>query len=191
MQEKWQNMPHRRHLLKWLKVFVIVLVVFFIIKIVSDIKSYGYIGEGITPTNVITVSGTGDVLATPDIAEFNFSVSNDAATAASAESSAATTTNAIIAALTSAGVATADIKTTDYNLSPKYAYQNGPVVCPQVATANGTAIACPPYQSSQLVGYTVTESVDVKVRNIDSAGALLAQVTTLGGDQRLAIVVYD
>src|ERR1700677_1125592 len=103
------------------------LAIFLLIAAVSELKSYGYIGEGIQPSNTITVSGTGMVVAVPDTATFTFTVSDTAADVATAQGKATASSNAIISYLEGAGVAATDIQTTDYEVNPQY--QSNSSIC--------------------------------------------------------------
>ena len=111
----------------------------------------------------INVRGEGEVLARPDIGTFSFSVMSEGADAATAQSDSAERTNAIISYLEEAGVEEKDIKTTNYYLNPKYRYEDR--VCP-------TGSYCPPGNPT-IDGYEVTQTVEVKVRDLDSAGDLI------------------
>ena len=178
------------------------LTVFLLIQAISGIKQFYYIGHEVNQNNIITVSGTGFVLAVPDTAEFSFSVVTDAKQVASAQSNAAAKTNAIIAALKAMGIADTDIQTTGYNSYPTYSYQNA--VCPQPlevmsGSASGygsgtasSAIYCPPGKQT-LTGYEVSETLSVKVRKTDDAGAALSKVGALGATNisGLSFVVDD
>ena len=168
-------------LLMWGKVFLIVLSIFVGLKAIGALKEYKYIGRGNNaPVNTITVQGTGEVIATPDTADFSYTISEDAATAAAAQDKAATKANAVLAAVKAAGVDAADIKTTSYNLSPKYEYtQTGAQSNVMIACPYNYGTPCPPTGRQTITGYTVSESVDVKVRKIDDAGALIAKITAL------------
>jgi uncharacterized protein YggE len=173
---------HKKHLFKCIKIFVIVLTIFVGIKAVEALKEYQYIGVGTPATDVITVSGTGDVLATPDVADFSFTVSEDGTTAVDAQNKATPKVNAALAAIKAAGVADADVKTTSYDLSPKYEYNT--IACPQVMSqgSGGTNMIypCPPSGKQTLTGYTLSETIEVKVRKTDTAGDLLAKITAVG-----------
>ncbi len=118
----------------------------------------------------ITVDGKGEIFAKPDVATFNFSVNTKEADAATAQTSAATRVNAIVDYLKTKGIDEKDIKTTGYYLNPRYEY-------PQVRC---TEWNCPPAGEPKLVGYEVTQSVDVKVRKTEDAGVLIAGVGELG-----------
>src|SRR5580692_10194385 len=99
---------------KALFVAVILLAVFLAVLAVSTAEGLKYIGTGITATNTISVSGHGEALGVPDIATFSYSVVSDKPTVAAAQADATTQANAVTDYLTSQGVSTNDIQTTNY-----------------------------------------------------------------------------
>ncbi len=180
--EKIIQATHRVRTAAWFA--LIMLGVFLTFAALGEIKALRYIGSGVTATDTITVSGTGDVLAIPDTAEFSFTVQNTATDVAAAQAAAATSENAIVAYLKSQGVADADIQTTDYEVNPQYEYQQA--LCPNTQVQGGTgasAIYCPPSGKQVLAGYQVSETVSVKVHDTSKAGALLAGVGSKGASQ--------
>ncbi|MEM9336621.1 MAG: SIMPL domain-containing protein [Patescibacteria group bacterium] len=118
----------------------------------------------------ITVSGEGEVLAVPDIGEFSFTVAAEGDDATEAQEASATTINAIIEYLSENGVEERDIKTQNYNLFPRYRFEER--VCP-------AGSFCPPGDRVQ-DGFEVSQTVRVKVRTTDEAGALISGVGELG-----------
>lgn len=118
----------------------------------------------------ITVDGKGEIFAKPDVATFNFSVNAKEADAAAAQNSAATRLNDIVSYLKEKGIDEKDIKTTGYYLNPRYEYPD--VRC--------TEWGCPPSGEAKLIGYEVTQSVDVKVRKTEDAGMLISGVGEKG-----------
>lgn len=112
----------------------------------------------------IMVRGEGEVMARPDVGAFSFSVTAEAKDAASAQTQSAEKTNAILAYLEEAGVEEKDVKTSGYSLNPKYRYETQ--VCP-------VNMYCPP-SDPVIDGYTVTQTVEVKVRDLDKAGDLIS-----------------
>lgn len=130
------------------------------------IKEAKYVYSG--PT-VISVRGVAEVTQVPDIATFTFSVNAEAETPAAAQEQSAEAVNAILAYLAEEGVAEGDIKTTGYNLSPRYEYRQEPCV----------AGACPPGRQI-LTGYTAFQTVEVRVRDTEVAGGLIAGVGERG-----------
>jgi len=149
---------------------VILLSVFLGVKTLNSLKESSYIGRGTYAANVITVSGTGEVLAVPDIGSFSFSVVEDGKTVSEAQGKATKKVNTIIDALKAQGIAEKDIKTDSYNSYPRYDYTSQPMC------ANGY---CPPTKQV-LSGYEVSQTVSVKIRKTADAGAVLTKVGDLG-----------
>src|ERR1700759_5198535 len=79
-----------------------------------------HVGRSATPTtgSTITVTGNGTVDSTPDQASFDFGVTTNGSTAAQALGSNSARARAIIDALKKAGIASADIQTTQVSLWP-------------------------------------------------------------------------
>ena len=110
----------------------------------------------------ISVTGMGEVTGTPDTVEVDLGVSILGATVDEATSLAADKADALIAALTSNGVAREDITTTDYSIYPEYDYSGN---------------------EQRLLGYRVSNTVRAKIRNVQETGAVLDSVTAAAGDE--------
>ena len=158
-------------------VFVVVISIFFLVKIVNEIRE-GALFTGGVPQTTITVSGEGEVFATPDIAVFTFSVEAESSTIKEAQDSASKSANSALEYLDNVDIDDEDIKTTNYSASPRYEYRRETIVCV-------TDPCVQPPGRQVLIGYRVTQTIQVKVRNIDEAGEVLAGVGgfahTLGG----------
>ncbi len=150
---------------------VSMLSLLFIALFANQIKMLVGIGETHTATNTFTVNGTGKVTVIPDVATFSFSVTQTASTVAAAQAAATTQINNALSALTSAGVASSDVKTLSYNINPHYESQGGGCSGP-----NGI---CTP-SKSVLTGYDVSQTIQVKVRDLSKAGALFTTIGSLG-----------
>ena len=150
---------------KYILVLITALSVFIGVKVLATLKEFSYIGKNVYPQTAITVTGKGEVMASPDIASFTFSVQEEGNNTKIAQDKATEKSNAIVAALKKAGIEEKDIKTISYNVSPKYEYSNG--VC--------TQYSCPPSKST-ITGYQVSQDVQIKVRKIDIAGDMLSLV---------------
>lgn len=121
-----------------------------------------------------TVSGEGEVTAVPDIATVIITVRESAKTVPEAQKLAEAKVNAAIAALSDFGVEEKDQKTLSYNVNPKY--ENVPV-------SSGMYY---PISNQRIVGYEVTQTVQIKVRKVDSAGEIIgalgaANITEISG----------
>ncbi len=145
----------------------------------SAIKEYSYIGRDINSQTTISVSGDGESFATPDIATVSFTISKEAKTPAEARKQVDEAMKKIHTFLTDAKVGENDIKTTAYDLYPKYDYVRTPCVTPYDIAA-GSYIAPCSDGKQVLAGYTVSQSVDVKIRVLDDAGTVLGGLADNG-----------
>jgi uncharacterized protein YggE len=158
---------------------------------ISYADSYG---KSIPPSSFrsFTVSGEGKATAIPDVAEFNFTVTTEGGKDIAASQAANTTAmNKAIAFVKSDGVADKDITTESYNIDPRYQTYScspKPVVYNDISVSTGGAEAsvpaiastCPP---STIIGYTVTQSVDVKVRDFTKIGDIMNGVVKNGANE--------
>lgn len=117
------------------------------------------------PEHTISVTGTGKVVVTPDIADLRLGVSVNKPTVKAARASAAESMTNVIAALKKLGIADKDIQTTNLSLQPNYEYNNG---------------------APRLKGYNLTNTVAVTIRDLEKIGdaiddSLAAGATTMDG----------
>jgi uncharacterized protein len=152
-----------------LSMVLLLLAVFLFAETIKSFKEYKYVGGGVSPSNIISVSGGGEVFAVPDTAEFTFTIFEEAATAKEVQDAATKKANESIQALKEKGVEDKDIKTVNYALSPKYEWQTD---------VNCLRYPCP--KNRKQVGFTLSQSMEVKVRNEDSAASMLEIVTEKG-----------
>jgi uncharacterized protein YggE len=78
-----------------------------------------------TNEHTLSVTGTGTVKVTPDVADVQLGVQITRETAKAARDDAATAMSAVIEALRALGIADADIQTSYINLGPVYDYNSG------------------------------------------------------------------
>ena len=112
-----------------------------------------------TNSRQVTVVGSGQVQGTPDTLTANVSIEFTAPDVTAAMNQTSERQQAVINALVTAGVDRKDIRTAQVRLQPQY----GP-------------------ESSAIVGYRASNSIDVKIRNLDSASNTLALIVSTGGD---------
>jgi uncharacterized protein YggE len=117
---------------------------------------------------VVTVSADGQSTAVPDMAVLNLSVVKQAKTAREALDDDNKAMNDVIAALKKGGIADRDLQTSGFSVQPQYTYPQG-----------GDGQQQPP----QLVGYQVSNSLTVRVRDLLELGAIIDQSVTLGVNQ--------
>ncbi len=148
---------------------VVLLALFLGFKTLNTIKEFSSIGEGVYPANTISVSGKGSVFSIPDTGSFSFTVSEEGKTVKDAQDKASKKMNAILDAIKEMGIEEKDIKTIGYSSNPKYEYQNA--ICREGY--------CPPGKQV-LLGYEVSQTIAIKVRDTESAGEVLTKVGSLG-----------
>ncbi len=168
----------KNKLFKGVGVLVIILSVYFIVKIFSEIKRGSLLGESDQPA-MISFSGHGEVTAVPDIANIYFTISKDAKTVKDAQASVAVIEKEALSFLSEKGVAKKDIKAANASFYPKYEYKQA--ACPQLAPAGVDTVSsyyCPGNKQI-IVGYTASESIMVKIRKTDDAGAIIEGLGTI------------
>lgn len=144
----------------------------------SYVNSYG---KSIEPSSFrsFSVSGDGTATAIPDVAAFSFQViTQGGKDIGSLQAKNTEAANKAIAFLKSEGVETEDIKTQYYNVDPRYETYD----CSKMAAIEPTrsAVSCPP---SSIVGYTVSQSVGVKIRDFDKIGNIMSGIVESGANQ--------
>lgn len=108
--------------------------------------------------HTLTVQGSGKVTVVPDVARVYLGVTLTKPTVKEARDAAAKAMTNVIAAIKGLGVADADLQTTGLSLSARY--------------ANGS--------STKIVGYVISEQVQVTVRDLDKAGDVVDVATAKG-----------
>src|SRR3989344_3922705 len=145
-----------------------ILFLFLLAETIGEIKSFRFIGSSPTNQSIISVSGKGEVVAVPDIATFSLSVTEESLAVKQAQDSAAEKMNAIIAYLKKQGVSEKDIQTSGYNICPRYEYEKQATLYP---SREG---------KRSLAAYVVTQSLQIKIRDLGNAGTIIGGIGELG-----------
>jgi len=121
-----------------------------------------------TRSRTITVTGTGEVHGTPDVADLVLGVSGRAGSAAEVMSRIADRAQKVIGALHDTGVSDDDIQTADLTVSPVYD------------------------EDGKVTGYEATNTVSVRIRDLSKAGAIVdAAAATAGDDIRVQGITFS
>ncbi len=147
-------------------IFIVIFFVFLMAAVIYSIffgpaKKYG---DSLMPARTISVSAEGKVTVSPDIAKLSFSVVSEGLDPKVLADDNNQKMKAAIDFVKSQGIDEKDIKTTDYNLSPKYEYDEET-------------------RESSISGYTFTQTVLVKIRDLDKTADILAGLPPLGINQ--------
>ncbi len=167
-----------------------ILALFLLAKTVNEVKSYSDIGSNQNPNgmeDIITVSGEAEMDVKPDITTFSWTVDATGRTVVDAQNKAAEIANKAIAFLKEKGIKEADLKTTGYYTNTRYETKYTPcTVSAPRSSADSMIAPMPPCGNTQSVpsGYDTTQTVEVKVRDIDKepgkTSELIAGLGTIG-----------
>jgi uncharacterized protein len=111
----------------------------------------------------LDINATGEVTRVPDVAIISAGVVSRAATASAALQDTANRMERVLAALKRAGIADRDIQTSNVSLNPEYRYVQD--------------------QAPQLVGYTASNNVTIRFRDIRNSGKILDALVSQGANQ--------
>jgi len=142
-------------LLNVLIVVAVLNVVFFVMPLL------GRLAGSFVSARTITVAAEGKTTVTPDLAESSFSVLSTGKNPQDLADSNNQKITAVITFLKSEGLTDKDIATTGYNLSPNYQYDSNT-------------------QRNFITGYSLTQTVTVKMRDFVKVPEIIAGLTPLG-----------
>lgn len=153
-----------------LGIAIVIVIFIFAYSTVMYVNSYS---KSIQPSSFrqFSASGEGKVTAVPDIAQFTFSVITQGdKNITTLQKDNTEKVNQAIDFLKSSGIDPKDIKTQNYNLNPRYQYYS----CPQDVSG--------PCRPPEITGYTITQTVLVKIRDFSKIGDVLAGIIEKGAN---------
>lgn len=134
----------------------------------------------------IWVSGNGKASGAPDVAVVSLGVESVEDTAATARANAAAAMRRVTTALTGAKVASADIQTRYFNISPRY--QSVEVErCDsdsdgEAEKEQASKESCYKVWENRLIGYSVSNQATVKIRDLGNVGGIIDAVAEAAGN---------
>ena len=141
----------------FLNLFLIVLVILGMFSM-SALRRYI---DSTSSNRTISVSAEGKTVVTPDIAKINFSVVTEGADTVKISDENIKKMNKAIDFIKAEGVESKDIQTAGYNLSPRYEYDEDK-------------------RKSFISGYTLTQTVYVKIRDFSKISSVLGALPGFG-----------
>ena len=111
----------------------------------------------------LDINAVGEVTRVPGVAVISAGVVSRSVSASTALQDTADKMDRVLSALKHAGVESRDIQTSNVSLNPEYRY--------------------PENQAPQLVGYTATNSVTVRFRDLKNSGKILDALVAQGANQ--------
>lgn len=128
----------------------------------NNIQSFAFIGKADRLERTIRVEATGKVTAQPDIARTTIGMLSKGDSVSEAQQKNTEVMNTLILKLRDAGVDREDIQTANYNIYPRYRYTED--------------------EGRVEDGYDVSQSVTVKIRNLEKASTILAIAGEVGAN---------
>ncbi len=123
----------------------------------------------------VTVDGDGKVTVKPDIARISLSVASTGKTVKEVTEDNTKKMNSVLGELKQMGIRAEDMQTSSYDLYPQYDY-NTPIYIdstkPELAN-----------KAPKIIGYTLNQTVDVKVRDLTKTDDVIDRATKVGANQ--------
>ncbi len=143
-----------------------ILLIILVVIVFGKLAFCGNCYKNDVQKDTITVSGKGEINVKPDIATVSFSITEENMDVAKASDAVNTKIAKVVENLKANGIDEKDIKTTDYSIYPRYDYVKSDIYIS--------------YASKQvLAGYDVTQSIQVKIRDLEKAGKIITDLGTL------------
>jgi len=161
----------KSRLVKVIVALFILLSVYFTVKIISEMKSYRYIGGGALASNTISFDGKGEVMAAPDLATISFTIRETSKEMQDAQTKVTTKETAVLDFLEKSEIEKKNIKTESYSSYPKYDYGT--------PCYYGSMVPCR-QDTPKIVGYEVSEYVSVKIHDLSKVGEILKGIGAVG-----------
>ncbi|KKR48365.1 MAG: hypothetical protein UT86_C0006G0003 [Candidatus Magasanikbacteria bacterium GW2011_GWC2_40_17] len=149
-----------------MKVLVGILLAYLIVFVGTlarnNMKKFQYIGIADRIPYTISITGEGKETASPNVAVTDIGFVTEGVDVASIQKQNTEKMNKLIIEVKKLGIKDADIQTSNYSVYPKYDYTNG---------------------RSEISGYTINQSVTLKIRDLTKISSVLAKVGEVGVNQ--------
>jgi len=149
-----------------LSLLLLVLTISTVVDIFNKVKENKYIGQDAEFKNTIVISDVGEVSAVPDLAMVSLTVTNEAERVEEAIAENADKMNTVIEEIKKLGIEEKDLKTTSFNIYPRYEY-----IKDRFGYTTG---------KRTLAGYEITQVLEVKIRDIEKVGTVIEKGTSVG-----------
>jgi len=146
------------------------LVVPSLVAVLLATPALAQVGPSWQPPSSISASAQQEAKVAPDKATLSISVMTRATTAAAAATENAKKQTAVLYALRSLGLTNEQLSTTGYSVQPEYRYQ--------------------PNKDPQLIGYSVTNTITVDIRDLKTIGKVIDAALGAGANQISSLEFY-
>ena len=162
MNEEYCRIGCKKIVAPIMALVLIVLGIYLVSLTRNSMESYNYIGKSPEFQDRITISGDGKVTVSPDVATISVGVITEKKSVADAQSENTEKMNGIIKSLKGDfEIESDDLQTSRYRINPRYQYDDG---------------------KRSIVGYEVSQTLTVKVRDFDNIGGVISKSGDLGAN---------
>jgi uncharacterized protein YggE len=145
----------------FLSALMITAVLFLSAKTRNEWLAHRYIGHVPTQRDIINIQGEGKITSQPTIAQVNVGVYSEGNDVAAVQRDNTDKVNAITASLKDLNIKPDDLQTSNYAINPRYDYKDG---------------------LQRLIGYSVSQQLAVKIRDLTKVGKALTNVGQLNAN---------
>jgi len=150
-------------------ILIVIVCLFVFVKFINEVKVNKYVGRDAQSLSTISVSGSGEVVATSNIATLTLNLERDAVTSKEAQANLNDLVTKVLKYLKDNKIEDKDVKSEFGGVSPKYSYDK--VAC--------YTYPCPS-NDPKITGYAATQSIVVKIREVDNANTIRTGLTDIG-----------
>lgn len=136
------------------------MVILIVLGLFAAKALWGY-GRSVYPSRVVSVNAEGKVVVSPDVANLSFSVITEDKDPEKIQNENNAKINTALDFVKGEGVDAKDIKTSGYNLSPRYEYDEKT-------------------RRSFISGYTLVQNITVKIRDLSKTGKIIGGLPSRG-----------
>lgn len=159
----WPNWRENRLFSVLLAILILVAAVWLVSVVRNNFKTWHAIGLAPVAPRTISIDGLGKVSSPPTIAQISTGVVSEGdLNIGKTQKQNTDKMNALVVALKTLGIADKDLQTANYNISPRYDYTDG---------------------KSRITGYTVSQELSVKVRDLTKVSDVFQKAGELGANQ--------
>lgn len=155
----------------------LVLLTLFLFLAVSAKNAFERGGRDPIARNTISVNATAKRSVKPDIAQASFTIRKENASLETARNEVSTLSNKVTDFLKNKGVEEKDIKSMSFNIYPQERDES----IPCIVTPGSSDYRCPPHKTIKT--FVVEETFEVKMRDLNKVGELIAGVSAAGVNQ--------
>ncbi|MDI6717541.1 MAG: SIMPL domain-containing protein [Patescibacteria group bacterium] len=154
---------------------VVIIIIAAVVLAYSAFVYANSFSRSISPSSFrsFSVSGEGKSVSIPDIAQFSFGLTTQGGKNINVlQKENSDKINKVLDFLKENNIDPKDIKTQNYNLEPRYQYYN-------CSHPESSITPCPP---AEIVGYTISQNISVKIRDFGKIGDILSGIVKNGAN---------